>query len=321
MNKPKIDKTCIYLDQFAVSEMIEAEKGSIWYDIKRSILKGHKNGILFCPLSHEHYMETSQKKMLDSVAHDNFFDKISDGYCFKPILFITSQLITSKIRNNNITAKTYFHKNVKGILQDEKNYKSFDQTSKKLNSVIEYGSSDSNEFRRNLNQQRLTPEQREFFLNTHKNLSVKKFTDRLEYLIKKNRIIIDGYSTPDGEIPHWTDLIIQQLLEKHRLTKKEMKKLIIQFKNHGFNNIPTLDIEKSIRAIMSVYNKIEKSSDQIDINRIAIGLPISDILLTDKKRKHELIELGLPEKYNTKVYSGTKDNLNDLLIELKYIEN
>ena len=51
--------------------------------------------------------------------------------------------------------------------------------------------------------------------------------------------------------------------------------------------------------------------------RIASGLPISDILLTDKQRKNEIVELGLHEKYCTKIYNGTKRDLEELIFELE----
>ena len=53
--------------------------------------------------------------------------------------------------------------------------------------------------------------------------------------------------------------------------------------------------------------------------RIVNGLPISDIFLTDKKRKSEILELGLDVKYKTKVYSGRQEDLMSLYEELKSI--
>ena len=51
--------------------------------------------------------------------------------------------------------------------------------------------------------------------------------------------------------------------------------------------------------------------------RIINGLPISDIFLTDKKRKNEILEYELDVKYGTKIYSGVKQDLIELIKELK----
>lgn len=67
---------------------------------------------------------------------------------------------------------------------------------------------------------------------------------------------------------------------------------------------------------MSVYNKKEITSDHIDIGRICTALPISTILMTDKKRKNEILELKLDKKYSTKIFSGTDEDLNNLIYEL-----
>jgi hypothetical protein len=53
--------------------------------------------------------------------------------------------------------------------------------------------------------------------------------------------------------------------------------------------------------------------------RISTGLPISDIFLTDKKRKNEIVISGLDKKYKTKVYSGTKEDLVMFAEDLRII--
>jgi hypothetical protein len=134
INSPK--KKCIYLDQFAVSDMIDADNKSIWSDIRMKLFELHKNGLIFCPLSTEHYFETSQKNIEGAKNHDEFLSQLSDGYCLKPEIFITSQLISSRIRNNNVTLKTYMFENVKNRLDSEENYNAFDNLSKQLQNLV-----------------------------------------------------------------------------------------------------------------------------------------------------------------------------------------
>jgi hypothetical protein len=135
--------------------------------------------------------------------------------------------------------------------------------------------------------------------------------------LRDGHIFIRGVSFESGNVPHWIDQLIFQLTTKHRITKKETKFLISELEKNGFDNIPTLDIRTSLSAIISVYNKKETVNDQIDIMRISSGLPISDVLLTDSQRKKEIVESGLHEKYKTKIYSGTKSDLEELILELE----
>jgi hypothetical protein len=124
-----------------------------------------------------------------------------------------------------------------------------------------------------------------------------------------------------GDVPHWSDLLIHQLTNTHKLKAKEINSLIIHIEKYGFNKIPTLDIRFTLSALISVFNKKETVNDQIDIIRIALGLPVSDILLTDKKRKSELLLSGLDKKYNCEIYCGSLYDKNLLLEKFKLINN
>jgi hypothetical protein len=91
-----------------------------------------------------------------------------------------------------------------------------------------------------------------------------------------------------------------------------------ELKLNGFNNIPTLNIRFSLEANLTVKQKQEIASDHIDIMRISNGLISSDILFTDKRRKHEIQELKLDKLYNTRVFCGVE---TDLLEFKDYLEN
>ena len=57
----KKDKLCIYLDQFALTDLMDSKEGENWFEIKNLLLDSHEKGLLFCPLSSEHFIETSKK--------------------------------------------------------------------------------------------------------------------------------------------------------------------------------------------------------------------------------------------------------------------
>lgn len=312
----KSNFTIIYLDQFASSGMFESDTTE-WNKIRKLVKEGFERKQLICPLSAEHYIETSQKQKDKAVYLDSEFYKISGGYAFKPEVFITSQLIISLIRKNNITLKTYMYDKIyENVLSNEENLEQFDKNKRLLNTKIEEATFLANEIRKIERNKKTDSITRKKMFDAHKSISISEFISRLSNLLKDGHIYIRGVSFASGDVPNWIDQIIFQLTNKHKITQKETKQLINELKLNGFKNIPTLDIRTSLSALISVQNKKETVNDQVDIMRITSGLPISDILLTDATRKREIEELELDRKYDTKVFSGKRDDLEDLIHEL-----
>lgn len=311
-------KICIYLDQYAVSEMLDSKKGELWFEIKERLQILHQQNKIFCPTSIEHYFETSAKDFEASNEHDTFLRLLSDGYCIKPELFITSQLISSKIRNHKITLNTYMYLNNTKPIDNKHIYAHFKEKNESFKEIITDRLNEVNELRELFkNDIKIVSQHKDLLLNLGQQKEVQNFIDRLKELRNKKGIIIRGDSLGTVQVPNWIDLIIHQLLEKHKFTDKEVISLISEFEKYGFSNIPTLDIRFSLMGLIASYGKKEDKNDQIDIMRISNGFSISDIFLTDKKRKHEINELGFPKKYNTKVYSGTQNDLEYLRNEFK----
>lgn len=313
-------KICIYLDQFAISDMVEMETKLEWSKIKKLLIELKDKNKIFCPLSHEHYIETSQNDIERAIRYDKFLSRLSDGYSFKPELFITSQLISSRVRNNNVTLKTYLYENVSDVFRKEENYKRLKESGQKLAGLLKEANSNLNQFRTQISNQNIDLKSKTIMIKAMNSLRVKGFIQRLEDLLLNDNIVIRGEHIGEMEVPNWIDLIIDQLLKRHRFNKKEVISLISEFKKNGFSNIPTLNISTTLLSYMAIYSKKERSNDHIDIMRISTGLPISQILLTDKKRKAELIESELGNRYKTKVFSGTRSDLNELFSELKKME-
>jgi len=310
-------KLSIYLDQFAVSEMLEVNITPEWSRIKKLLLELHSKGIIFCPLSSEHYFETSWKEYSEAVNHDFFLNELSDGYCFKTEAFLTSQLISSRITKNNITLKTYLHTKVNQVFKNSSNYNFFREKNTELFKTIKEVSKNNNEFKKITSNQKIDFKTQKTMFNVIMLLEVQKLIKRLEKLYSNEELMIEGYKSSVSEFPKWTDLIIDILLKKHKFKKKEIKKLILELKSNGFKNISSLNVRFSLSSFMNLHSKKDTSNDQIDIARISTSLEFSDIMLTDKKRKHEILELKLDESYNTKVFSGIKSDLNNLTLTLE----
>jgi len=313
----KNNLTIIYLDQFASSGIFESASIE-WTKIKELIVEGFNNNQLICPLSAEHYIETSQKQQDKAVLLDSEFYKISGGYAFKSEIFITSQLIISLIRKNNITLKTYMYDKIyENVLSNEENLKQFDTNKKLLNNKIEEATIVVNEIRKIERNKKSDATIKKEMFDAHKSISIYELISRLNNLLDDGHIYIRGVPFTSGDVPNWIDQIIFQLTKKHRITQKETRLLIKELKINGFKNIPTLDIRTSLSALISVQNKKETVNDQVDIMRISSGLPMAEILFTDKQRKSEILELGLDKKYNTCVFNGTSTDLKAMTSKLK----
>lgn len=310
---------CIYLDQYATSGIFESENG-LWQEIKELLSVGVNSNRIICPRSAEHFLESSQKEANRAVSLDKRFSQLTKGYAFKAELFITSQLLISKIRNNNITSKTYFYNDIApDILSHSDKLNSFIDIKKEFDDRVSQSVSLTNNLRKVPSSSKLDKKTKLDSLKKLKSLSEKEFIDRLGDLLRYGKIRIEGAGFESADIPNWVDLVIHQLLQKHKMTITETEKLQKHIQENGFDQIPTLDIKNSLMSFVAVENKIENPSDQIDFMRISTGLPVSDILLTDKKRKFELVTLELDKKYKTTVFSGVQQDLEEFKKELQQI--
>lgn len=100
------NKCCIYLDQFFISDIIEA-KNPLWIEIKNLLELNYHKDLIYCPLSAEHFFETIRKNIVDAKIHNDYFKEISDGYILKSEPFLTAQIVSSLIRKNSKTLNTF----------------------------------------------------------------------------------------------------------------------------------------------------------------------------------------------------------------------
>ncbi|MEQ9217926.1 MAG: hypothetical protein RLO17_07790 [Cyclobacteriaceae bacterium] len=316
MSMDKNNRIIIYLDQFATSGLFDSDSVTKWTEIGDLLKRGYIEKKLLCPLSQEHYLETSNKSEIYRNDLNKGFLQLSDGSAFKTELEITSQLLISLIRKNNITLNTFLSKLKNHGLPTDHEWNDLSSKTKNFNSMIEEATSLSNSIRSQTRHIKSTPETDKALFDTCKHLVLGKFIACLENLLKNKFIKVGGVHFESRSVPNWIDAIVYRLVTIHRINEKETRLLIKHFERHGFSRISTLDVRTSLSALISVKGKKETSSDQLDISRVASGIQLSNIHLTDKKRKSELLELGLDKKYNTAILSGIpsdQDRFVDLL--------
>ncbi|NHN28548.1 hypothetical protein [Paenibacillus agricola] len=69
-----------------------------------------------------------------------------------------------------------------------------------------------------------------------------------------------------------------------------------------FKLIPYEDIQSRLYAKIMTSIKPIESGDSMDIQHLSTVIPYCNYVITDKKMKNRIIELGIDKKYNTKVY-------------------
>ena len=319
MKKYYKNRYCIYLDQFAVSNLCEDHAD--WIEIKELLIKGVSTSKLFCPLSTEHLLETSAKTEANAILQHNYFLSLSEGYCLRIEPFITAQLLISIIRQNNITYNTFLSNKIKPTFSYKDSLTQFRSNRNDLTSMINEVVDPTNEFKATQRNKKVSIAARNGLMATHKFLNTEEFINRLQELITTKGIHIRAVEFETRRVAHWIDYILDILLKIHKMNSKEAKMLFEHLKKHGFNHISCLDVRTTMEAYSAVMQTSQSVNDQIDILRIASGIQIADIMLTDKQRKFELTETGLADKYQTKIFCGTRGDIIAFAHELRSLCN
>ncbi len=303
------NRVCIYLDQFVISNIVD-ETTDTWKKVKMQLEKGFAQGVLYCPMSGQHFMETAKKRLESALIHHDYFLSLSENYFFKDDPFLTTQLISSLIRGNKHTLNTFLEKQQFKRFEDI--YADINLKNEIFDESITHKLSGQNEVRKVLNtniKQALESQ----FMGVITAMEVQNFIKTLEQYLRAGQMRIRPDDYGKHSFPYWIDQLIYILTTKHKFRESHFKMLLAELKKNGFSRIPTLNIKFSLGGYLAIKNKQENTGDHIDLMRICIGLISSDIFFTDKKRKAEIVALGLDTLYTTRVFSGTEQDLQDFL--------
>jgi len=181
-------RSIIYLDQFATSGMFDSDSVTKWTEIRDLLKQGVITQKLFCPLSPEHFLESSNKSEVYRSDLNKGFLQLSDGYTFKTELEITSQLLISLIRQNNITRNTFLSKLKNHGIPTDHEWNDLSSNTKDFNSMIEEATSLSNSIRNQARHIKSTPETENVLFETCRHIVLSKFIACLENLLKNKFI-------------------------------------------------------------------------------------------------------------------------------------
>ena len=150
------------------------------------------------------------------------------------------------------------------------------------------------------------------FLKAIVHLQANKYIDGLKDLYQKGYVKVRGVKCGTSELPHKVDMLIYNLVKKKGITKRETERLIHELETNGFDRIPSMNIRSLLSADIAVYDKQQVPNDEIDLDRAAVGLRISDYFFADNDKKLTIEKYKLDKQYHTKVFSGKKDSVTSL---------
>ena len=323
-----------YLDQFSVSEMVFGK--GIWETIRTLLVNAVESGKVICPIPLEHFIETAGLERNKAIQQDQFFKSISHGRSFYPWEYIAANeiiLYTKFKKNKRILASYIRDLNGDYDLENETTYQKHRQIreeflSKKDKDVLNYirqlsrdnnganvdkaslSKEEKKERRRQRNKLEANMEIMKEALAFH---NVKPYIDLFREICigKKLQTNLLHLRRPEE--------IIALILCQKRFTGRNFFSASNEFQKNLFANIPSLNTYYSLKTYYSNNQMVEKANDDIDWERIASGIFISDIMLIDWRQKCAIQAMGIDKKYRTELYSNRHDDVITLKDKLEQI--
>ena len=329
------EKKILYMDQFAVSNMYDAAPTSAWGLLRHAIQEKVSKGVLSCPMPLEHLYETVGRSNKDRtgnhndeyskkiIEQHNFFRELANGTAFYGYEEIAATEIIMLLRQGKINPikSIYLHKALYAQIDISAIYEeghAFNKENHKYNRNLTQGVNNLREITRPINKELRTENKEsttQSFLKAIVHLQAGRYIDGLKDFYQKGYVKVRGVNCGTFEGTHKVDLLIYKLTKKG-INKRETEKLIQELETNGFDRIPSMNIHSLLSADMALYDKQQVPNDEIDIDRAAVGLRISDYFFADNEKKQTIEKYRLDKRYKTKVYSGKKDSVLSLTEEL-----
>ena len=326
----------LYLDQFAVSNMYDADAESHWGQLREVICQKISEGKLLCPMPLEHLYETvgrsatdkdgvKSQQYLESIkAQHDFFWKLARGKVFYGYEDIAAAEIIMLLKQGKVSniKSMYIHKAYnpqidildfydKGhiINIDLHNYNT--ELFSGINQLRDISKQSCTQYKVPKNTQNDV-----LVLNAIKRLQVEKYIIGLQEFLRKGYVKVRGVDCNSQQLPNKVDFLILKLSRKN-ITQKNVETLIRELSTRGFDRIPSMDIRSILAADIALSDKKQTPNDEIDLDRAAVGLRVSDYFFADYEKKLAIEKYNLDKKFGTKIFSGKKNSVLDLVAILK----
>jgi hypothetical protein len=297
------DKICIYLDQFAVSNIVDCTD-KIWADIGKLILNGVAAGKFIVPYSFEHLLETSNKAADQALLQDKFLFELSGGLKMNEERIVTAKILRNRIRKRKDEPTTYTAKIDRPFMDSEDTRDKFGKLHTLFKAKTEQSILFLNTMREASQKHRFSPDLSNAVISHMMKQNASCLTRRFEDYSKFGSFQREPVRFSDIIIPHWADVIMDTLIGEHKITRKEFARAKQLLKNNGIQIIPTIYVRSLLEAVMGIKQQKENVNDHVDLMRLTTAIPFADIVVTDKARSFDVKYLKLDAFFNTQVFSG-----------------
>lgn len=309
-------KKILYLDQFAVSNMYNADPTTPWGLLRDTIIEKVNKGVLLCPMPIDHLYETAGRSNKDNEGilneeyskqiegQHNFFRTLAHGtvfYYYEEIV-ATEIIMLLKHGKVNLMKSFYLHKSYLAQIDISEIYAELHKFNVENHVHTKNLFKFANEIRdlsKSLgdNNRIHNKEQNEImFLNAIIFLQVENIIKELKAFYQRGYVRIGGVQCGTFEVNNQIDTIIYKLTQK-KIDKKSTERLICELETHQFDRIPSLYIHSILNADMALTNKHQTPNDVIDLDRAAVGLRVSDYFFADNEKKLTIEKYQLDKKY------------------------
>lgn len=314
----------IFIDTFAIIDFYKHSKGNVrnkyigeLYELLKTLVNNKK---VICPIAYQEY--EINESALQAMSH---FASLSLGIRFKDNFEIKlHQMYQSYFNmknNNDIFLVSYNDAFNDDLIKQINKVKDiiitvmYEQGIEEINEkeIVKRKNMDElNEFKKSkYNKKNYEDQLKHEFSESYQ--AAKVAFDILFYKIQLGEpISLNDYNV-------YADLFSRPFLGFQSVLGEE--KTIFDFfeylKSNYHNSIPYVDIHVRMLADMIVSNKDLDTGDTQDATNAAALLPYCHLFITDRRQRNRIRRLGLDEKYNTKVFSFTENDILELIIILK----
>ena len=303
----------LYLDQCVTSRLVQANEDAGWSEVRMLLKKGRAQRRILVPLSLEHLVETAPMAETSGREIDTLLRHLSFGWGLKMEPIQIAAQINAAVRGMPFGKTCFLEKNlyyglgpnnrdqligIKAAMkeQNEKNMQGY-------NTFV------------GITKMNKSPDviTLDFLLNLQTTSDRRAFLEELDEVIETGGVRIKPSPYSPNTAEQFTS-IIWGLIKHHHFNGTSLRKLKALIVKDGLSWIPTLHVKSVLHAhAMFLQTKI-KEGDTHDNARIACGLPVADILVTDSRKVRAIKDAGMDATYKTKVIS-TKEDERDHLIE------
>lgn len=314
------DGTCIYLDQFAVSNISDETAQPIWNDILLTLIEGvlaHKFAV---PYSIEHLIETSGRERTKAEYADKLLYSLSRGLMLDSEPITTSRLVFGLAKDIEVDVNAYCSVGKKSGSANTEEMERYADLKKSFNNMAAEATGFLNEMREatrakpsSLDAKRVQEAISATALRYQKELihTLQQYRDTGEY---DKRVVSFSFV----EIPFWTDTIMSYLIASDLFHAEDANRVIEILTQKGVKEVvPTIYVRTALETMMALKRQKEIANDHIDILRLATAIPFCDVLITDKAKCYDIRTAGLDKQYSIDVYSSSPADVERFHMRLK----